>query len=240
MCPAVELARSRRPPKCFRCTSSSGHIAGSPPSLGPRPSSTRGCARLSRVRLLDEDEIFFDFMTTSGTAAAGRACAAAHFMRTCARAHMRAVRRAPFRRVLLLLALSIPTVTVPDSPRAQVDLVAAADERGRSIFSSANDGGSGDDAGCQAPTAYTKFREDNIPQSRDALARSKIRSAGHLKLMSLRGRRRRPSTDHFGFDSRSSRTRGASGGGARSVLRRGQGGVGQGAGRFSTLRRCFL
>ena len=58
MCPAVELARSRRPPKCFRCTSSSGHIAGSPPSLGPRPSSTRGCARLSRVRLLDEDEIF--------------------------------------------------------------------------------------------------------------------------------------------------------------------------------------
>ena len=54
---------------------------------------------------------------------------------------------------------SIRTATVPDSPRAQVDLVAAADERGRSIFSSANDGGSGDDAGCQAPTAYTKFRE---------------------------------------------------------------------------------
>ena len=57
MCPAVELARSRRSPKCFWCTSSSGHIVGSPPSLGPRPSSIRGCARLSRVRLLDEDEI---------------------------------------------------------------------------------------------------------------------------------------------------------------------------------------
>ena len=41
----------------------------------------------------------------------------------------------------------ILTVTVPDSPRAQVDLVAAADERGRSIFSSANDGGSGDSGG---------------------------------------------------------------------------------------------
>ena len=41
----------------------------------------------------------------------------------------------------------ILTVTVPDSPHAQVDLVAAADERGRSRFSSANDGGSGDDDG---------------------------------------------------------------------------------------------
>ena len=28
------------------------------PSLGPRPSSIRDCARLSRVRLLDEDEFF--------------------------------------------------------------------------------------------------------------------------------------------------------------------------------------
>ena len=47
----------------------------------------------------------------------------------------------------IMCAASILTVTVPDSPRAQVDLVAAADERGRSIFSSANDGGSGDDGG---------------------------------------------------------------------------------------------
>ena len=47
----------------------------------------------------------------------------------------------------IMCAASILTVTVPDSPRAQVDLVAAADERGRSIFSSANDGGSGDDDG---------------------------------------------------------------------------------------------
>ena len=63
MCPAVELARSRRSPKCFWCTSSSGHIVGSPPSLGPRPSSIRGCARLSRVRLLDEDEDEFFYIS---------------------------------------------------------------------------------------------------------------------------------------------------------------------------------
>ena len=47
----------------------------------------------------------------------------------------------------VMCAASILTVTVPDSPRAQVDLVAAADERGRSRFSSANGGGSGDDDG---------------------------------------------------------------------------------------------
>ena len=45
----------------------------------------------------------------------------------------------------VMCAASILTVTVPDSPRAQVDLVAATNERGRSRSSSASDGGGSDE-----------------------------------------------------------------------------------------------
>ena len=104
------LARSRRPPRCARCTSPPAHLAGSPPSLGSRPSSIWGpisaltCSYTSR----GEKSLLHDNERHGGRAALLRG----HTLHSLSRV----VRRASFRRVLPSLPLSsLVTISSPTS-----------------------------------------------------------------------------------------------------------------------------
>ena len=106
------LARSRRPPRCARCTSPPAHLAGSPPSRGSRPSSIGGpisaltCLYTSR----GQKSLLHDNERHGGRAALLRGQALHD--------PSRVVRRASFRRVLPSLSLSsLVTISSPISSK---------------------------------------------------------------------------------------------------------------------------